>query len=265
MEIQRNAPTLAGSRPCPSCKTPIERDATLCIHCGYNLATGKKAAANGWFAANRNLVVILTAGVLIVIAALAFLIWPAPEAPPPFIPADPPAAEEPAAADKPVPAQEPVEAIAETPDVAAAEPVPEEDPAPESGPTAEELAEQQAEQERLARETERAEFEARKARAEQALRQRLDEREPLAKLGDEVEVRRRNGMFHKGTLQRFAGAGAERVAVIDTATREIGVPLVELDAASRRRLDRDFREAFIARLLNTRVTEPNADAVEPEE
>ena len=42
LTLQRDAPTLAGSIPCPHCQAPIERDAVLCIHCGTNLATGKK-------------------------------------------------------------------------------------------------------------------------------------------------------------------------------------------------------------------------------
>jgi len=42
LHILRNTPTLAGGKPCPNCQTMLEPDASLCIHCGYNLATGKR-------------------------------------------------------------------------------------------------------------------------------------------------------------------------------------------------------------------------------
>ncbi|NCA82566.1 MAG: hypothetical protein EOM72_07425, partial [Opitutae bacterium] len=133
----------------------------------------------------------------------------------------------------------------------------------------EELAAQQAEAERAALEAqqaqaaaERAEFEAKKAQAEQNLRQQLDVREPLYQINEPVELRRKNGVIDKGTLTSFSGTGAGRVALVATALGEVGVPLVSLDNASRRRVDPDYREAFIQHLLSTKLPDPGA---KPEE
>jgi hypothetical protein len=263
MDIQRGSPTLAGVKPCPSCKAQIEKDAVLCIHCGYNLATGQKVAGESWLAANKKLVFLAGGGiaVLLVVLAALFLFTPEPPPPPPpFVPSAAPVAVLPAAPATPEPSAE-------------SAPVAEEKPAPEpeapADPTPEELAAQQAEAERLAREAEeariqaeRAEFEAKKVQAEQSLREQLESREPMFKLGDEVELRRRNGVVHKGELQRFSGTGTDRVAVVATAVGEIGVPLVTLDPPSRRRMDRDYREAFIAHMLSTKLPDPATDEAE---
>jgi hypothetical protein len=78
----------------------------------------------------------------------------------------------------------------------------------------------QAEAQRVAlaaqAEAERLAFEAKKAQAEANLRLQLDTREPLHKLNDTVELRRKNGVLHKGTLQRFSGAGTNRMAIVIT-------------------------------------------------
>lgn len=260
MEIQRDTPTLAGVKPCPSCKAQIEKDAVLCIHCGYNLATGQKIAGDSWFAANKKLVYLGGGGLLVVALAAVYAFRPESDAPPPFVPSAAPVTVQPAAPATPPPAVESAPAAeAETPS----------EPEAPAEPTPEELAAQQAEAERLAREAEeariqaeRAEFEAKKLQAEQTLRQQLETREPMYVLGDEVELRRRNGVIHKGELQRFAGAGDDRVAVVATSVGEIGVPLVTLDPPSRRRMDRDYREAFIAHVLSTKLPEPAATETE---
>ena len=249
LTVQRDAPNLSGGRPCPSCKTQIARDAVLCIHCGYNLVTRQKVGSGSWFAANQKLV-FLGGGALVVMAlAAAFLFWPEPALPPPVAPAAPVAAVPPPS---PPAAAVPVAAAAET--NVPAQPV---EPPPPPGPTPEELAAQQAETERLAlaaqAEAERSAFEAKKAQAEKNLRLQLDTREPLHKLNDAVELRRKNGVLNKGTLQRFSGTGTNRVAVVVTATGEIEVPLVSLDPSSRRRMDADFREAFIQHVLSTKL------------
>ncbi len=251
MDIQRNAPNLSGAKPCPSCKAQVARDAVLCIQCGYNFATGQSMAPGGWFAANQKTVLLAAAGLVAIALAAAYALWPEPPPPPP--PAAPAAAAV-------TPAAEPAEL---TP-APAPEPVAEPDTPAE--PTPEEIAARQAEEERLAREAEearlaaeRAAFEAKKAEAELTLRQQLETREPMHKLGDVVELRRRNGVIHKGELERFSGTGTERVAVVATAMGEIGVPLVTLDPPSRRRMDRDYREAFIAHMLSTKLPEPAAE------
>ena len=257
MTVQHDAPTLAGGKTCPSCKAQVERPAVLCIHCGYNSTTKKKAGGDGWFAANRKLVFFAAGGIVVLAAAAAFLFWPEPELPPPaFVSAaSEPTATQPAAAPAestapaaPEPSSATAVAMAETnaPAESAA-------PPPPPAPTPEELAAQKAEAERLAREAEVAAFQAKKFEAEQNLRLQLDMREPLYQQNELVELRRKNGVVDKGTFSGFAGTGTGRVALVATPTGEIGVPLAALDTASRRRLDPEFREAFIQHLMNTKV------------
>jgi hypothetical protein len=252
MTIQHDAPTLAGAKTCPSCQKQVERPAVLCVHCGYNFVTRQKIAEESWLAANRNRVV-LAGGVLAVLAAAAaYLFWPEKALPPPTIapvevmavapPAPAPAAAQPAVAATPEP------------------------PPPPAGPTPEELAAQQAAAERAAHEArqaelaaERAAFEAKKLQAENTFRMQLETREPMHRLGDSVELRRKNGVLHKGELLRFAGVDTGRVAIVVTALGEIDVPIVSLDPPSRRRVDPDYREAFIRHMLSTRL----ADAPPP--
>ena len=116
-------------------------------------------------------------------------------------------------------------------------------------PTPEEIAAQKAEAERAA-------FAAKKAEAERNLRLQLASREPLFKLNDPVELRRKNGLLDKGTFSGYAGEGTNRVALLATPRGEIGVPLNALDNPTRRRIDPDYREAFIQHLLSTQTPAP---------
>lgn len=267
MTIQHDAPSLAGGKTCPSCKTTVERAAVLCIHCGYNFTTGKKVGGDNWLAANLRLVVLVGGGLVLMAVAAVYLLLPEPASPPPVVTAavesvtvQPtlPLPTEPAASVQPGPANPGVAATATN---VPSEPV---QPPPPPGPTPEELAAQQAEAERIAREAqaaaERAEFAAKKIQAEQNLRQQLDTREPLHKLGETVELRRKNGVLHKGTLQRFSGTGADRAAIVATPLGEIEVLLVSLDNGSRRRMDSEYREAFIQHWLSLKL--PDAPASE---
>ncbi len=120
---------------------------------------------------------------------------------------------------------------------------PEKEPAATPRATPEEIASKRAKENR-------ATFETKKAQAEQTLQQQLDSKTPLYKIGDTVELRRKNGIFHKGTLQGFSGSGEERVAIIATTMGEVDVPLNSLDNPSRRRADADYRERFVQHLLS---------------
>lgn len=135
----------------------------------------------------------------------------------------------------------------EAPEVAV-EPEPADEPEEPAGPTPEELAAAEAEAQRI-------EFQARKAQAQANLRQQMEQREPMFTVGETIEIRRRNGLVHAGELQGYAGSGTNRKAVIATSTGEIGVPLVALDPPSRRRMDAEFREAFMDNLIQTRFPE----------
>jgi len=120
---------------------------------------------------------------------------------------------------------------------------PKKEPAAEPRATPEEIARRQAEENRAA-------FETKKAQAKQNLIQQLDTQTPLYTIGDTVELRRKNGVFHKGTLQGFSGTGKERGAIVATSVGEVTVPLISLDNPSRRRVDADYRERFIQHLLS---------------
>ena len=79
--------------------------------------------------------------------------------------------------------------------------------------------------------------------------------EPLYQPNEAVELRRKNGIIDKGVFTGFSGSGTGRVALVATPTGEIGVPLAALDNPSRRRLDPEYREAFIQHLLSTKLPE----------
>ena len=245
LTIQHDAPNLSGAKPCPSCRQQIARNAMLCVHCGYNFATGKKTGdptpPNPW------LVVLGVAALIAAGLGAAYWLWPASEAAAPVVLAEasPAVATEPA----PVPAATaaPTNAPVETkiPSKPAATPK----PPPTPAPSKEELAAQKAAAEQAA-------FAAKKAQAEQNLRLQLASREPLYKINEPLELRRKNGVIDKGTLTGFAGTGTDRVALVATPRGEIGVPLNLLDNPSRRRLDPEYREAFIQHLLSTKLPEP---------
>ena len=240
LTIQHGAPNLSGAKPCPACRHQAARDATLCVHCGYNFATGKKSGEKGWLASNLGFVLLLAAVAAAAVAGGFYLLRPpaAPLPPPPEEPAPAPATAAPAPAPAaPVPAAAATSAPPAEPVAAPAPPLP-------PAPTPEELAARKAEAERAA-------FAAKKAEAERNLRLQLASREPLFKLNDPVELRRKNGLLDKGTFSGYAGEGTNRVALLATPRGEIGVPLNALDNPTRRRIDPEYREAFIQHLLST--------------
>lgn len=253
LTVQRDAPTLAGAMQCPSCKAKVSKGDILCVNCGYNFATRQKAAG----APRKNLAVLLGIGLGVLVAGAAYLFWPEADAPPPgVVPAAEPVPMTPA------PAVSEIAAPPETPAAAPAPVVPNApagtntpaaaEPAPPPGPTPEEIAAQKAAEERAA-------FAEKKFQAEQDLRLQLDTREPLYAQNELVELRRKNGVVNKGTFSGLSGTGTNRVALIATASGEIGIPLAVLDPASRCRVDPEFREAFIQHLMSTRA--PDAPAV----
>ena len=158
LTVQHNAPNLSGAQACPACKAQIARDAVLCIHCGYNLKTRRKAEGSG---SNKGLFILLGAGLVVVAIGAAYLLWPASEPLPPPVATS---AAQPAVAPAAVTAAAPAPAAPVTnepaPAAAPAEPVA---PPPPPAPTADELAAQKAAADKAA-------FEAKKIQAEQNLR-----------------------------------------------------------------------------------------------
>lgn len=247
MTIQHGAPNLSGAKPCPSCRHQVARDASLCVHCGYNFVTGKKAGEKGWLASNLGFVLLLAGMAIAAVLGGLYLLRPqeAPLPPPPDEPVASVSAEAPA---PPAPIEQPT-ATALAPAEPAAAPEP-----PPPTPTPEELAARKAEAERTA-------FAAKKAEAERNLRLQLASREPPYKLNEDVELRRKNGLIDKGTFTGYAGTGTNRVALVATPRGQIGVPLNALDNPTRRRMDPDYREAFIQHLLSTQTPEPAGNAL----
>ena len=237
MRIQRDAPNLSGSKVCPSCKSTIGRDAVLCIRCGHDFKTGKKIAKPSWTSQHKKAVIATAAGLVLLVAMLAFVLWPK-SLPPPIAPITPPLAVQPPTTPPPPPPAAPA-----APPAAVAKPVaPTPPPAPPASSPAQ-LAAKQAE-------TDRAAFEAKKRQAELKLRQKLDAGKPMYKVDGAVELRRRNGVIDKGMLRGFSGEGTQRAALIEKPTGKASVPLVSLDPDSRIRLDPEYREAFIRHLLS---------------
>lgn len=255
------SPGSGGVKPCPACHVEIETNAALCIHCGYNFATQQKIGGKSWFAANQKLVLFAGAGLFVLALGAAYLLWPEAEASRPFVPSAAPAAAKPAA---PAPPAAPAAPSPAQPEPAAttAAPAgtnaPAKAVAPPPGPAPEELAAQKAQAERAAL----AALQEKKFESEQNLRIQLDTREPLYGQNELVELRRKNGLVDKGTLTGFSGEGTNRVALVATALGEVGVPFASLDPASRRRVDPEFREAFIQHLLDARFAPPAGAAAE---
>lgn len=258
LTIQHDSPTLAGVKTCPTCKAQIERDAVLCIHCGTHLVTGQKAGGPNWLAAHRRLAGWIGGALVMGAVALGTMLWPEADVPPrsvSSVPADPqPVAPPPA---QPAPPAEPEPELALTPTASQTAVEAVVTPPPPPKPTAAELAAEQAAQQAAA---ERAAFAQKKFAAEQSFRFELDNREPLYVTNELMELRRRDGMLNKGTLSGFAGTGTNRVVLVDTPNGEISVPLIVLDGPTRRRLDPDYREAFIQHVMSTRLPEPTTAA-----
>lgn len=224
LRVLRDAPSLMGSKACPRCQAPIEADAVICVHCGYNLASGKQTHGAGAFPLGKRLVQLGVFAVLILaacaiygqrskIASLAGQ-WRTAETP-----AKPDAAQ-PAAPDVRSPDAEPV---APPPD-AGSQTIPSGTPA----------------------KSDRADLEPGNARREEALRRKLDAAAPLRKPGDNVDLRRKNGQVVAGTLLGLAGDGTARIA---TSAGEIRIELAALDQPSRLGIDSGYREEYVRRAL----------------
>lgn len=99
-------------------------------------------------------------------------------------------------------------------------------------------------------------FEAKKAKAEEQFRNRLNTSAPLYKIGDKTELRAKNGRLIKGTLLRSEGEGSNIVFIVSTMVGEVRVLPIALDLASRIRIDPEHREKYIQHMLNSRPSTP---------
>ncbi len=224
LRLLRNAPTSAGGKPCPKCKAQIELDAAICVHCGCDLATGRKTHG-ARIAAGRKKWIGLGVAVLLLMAAGVIY-----SRRPPAAPAIPPVEVPPA-----VSAPPPVEPAAPLP----AEPQVRPPAAPPAPPQMDA----------------RALFEAQKAKEEQLYRQKLGKTAPLYKLKDSVELRRKNGQIVRGTLL-FVGRGTNRIVIVATEEGKAILPMKDLDGKTRIQLDPQARENHIRDRLNLQTPAP---------
>lgn len=228
LHVRRDAPTLAGGKPCPRCQAMLAPDAVACHHCGFVFAG--RHWARGLPLLRAAWLLIGLAG-LLVVGTIAFNRWRLPAktaAVPPAPPAQTAPAETPAVpAAIPSADDHPVPPVVETPS-----PPPDDD---------------------------HARLEAQKALAEKAFRSRLDETMPLYQNQDQVELRLKTGRIIHGTLV-LAGRGTNRVAVLETDEGKSIIGYADMDRDSRLRLDIKYREQYTRRMLRLPPEDPSMDS-----
>lgn len=207
---------------CPSCGAAMAADAVVCLACGYDKRTGRRA--DDAPPPRNNPIVLAVLGILIVgalgVTAYRLMGKPAaaPESPAPQAPAAP--VEAPVSAPAPEPTvATPVEtnAAPEAP-AAAAEPAAAETPEPE--PDGDALAAEQ--------------------RAWAAAQ--VDKVAPMFSSGEHVELRLTNGIVQRGV---FRGVEEDGLRLETAATDVRLVPLASLDRGTRVRADSGFRDRYI--------------------
>lgn len=271
LHVIHDAPDLHGAgKPCPKCGAKAPADAVLCTQCGYNFKTGKKVGG-GLPPETKRLIALGAVAGVILIGALVWFLLPKEEefVPPANIPseeqiaADREAArlarEEKLAAEKAAKEKEEADkkAAAETEKArleaekeAALQAQAEAEAA--AARAAEEAAAAEAEAQRLA-------FEAKKAQALETFRARLDQTEPMYQLGEVVELRTKNGLVRKGVLKYFGRRDGVRFARIETELAgNLEIPITEMDPATRRRCDEEYRTAYIQHFIDTKASQMQA-------
>lgn len=236
LHLIKNAPCLLGGKACPQCNMQISPDAKVCVHCGYNFATGKKTPGVRNFNLRRPLIRLGKCALLLLIAFVVYGQWPKigpvlssyADKLLALLPAGSPAelaTPAPSAQDN---AREGIESTAKK----AVQPA--EKAGGEAKPTAD-----------------RALFEEKKVAAEKTIRWKLDSSVPLRKPGDKVELRRKNGQVAKGILSQVESDGVNGIVIVTTADGDARIELAALDKRSRIRIDPEYRERFIRNAMNS--------------
>lgn len=267
LHVIHDAPDLHGAgKPCPKCGAKAPADAVLCTQCGYNFKTGKKVGG-GLPPETKRLIALGAVAGVILIGALVWFLLPKEEefVPPANIPseeqiaadraareqklAEEKAAKEKAEAEKKA-AEEAEKARLEAEKEAALQAQAEAEAA--AARAAEEAAAAEAEAQRLA-------FEAKKAQALETFRARLDQTEPMIQPGETVELRTRNGLVQKGVFKRYGRRDGIRFAVLETELNgTLEIPIQDMDPATRRRCDAEFRAAYIQRFIDAKASQIQA-------
>lgn len=248
------------SKRCPSCGQDAGADDVLCTNCGYDFRTGTQIGN----AARHILMMraILWGLGVVIAAALVYSFWPRKA---PSTAASPPAAEEAAPgeeSDAP-PAEEPstAEAGPETdpPDVPEVPPVTDEASLEPEQPAqdtvlsgaldkAKELAEQVGESTAATVADVKDHFaesiksdDEKRADLTVQMTAELDAKYPLAKPGEQVELRGLNGQIIKGKVMWMR----DTTIVLLNGEEKLDISLKALDRRSRVRCDKVFRKKFV--------------------
>lgn len=271
LHVIHDAPDLHGAgKPCPKCGAKAPADAVLCVQCGYNFKTGKNISG-GLPPETKRLIILGAVAAVILIGGLVWFLLPKDDD---FVPPAPTRTEEQIAADREAAraareqklADEKAAKEKEAADKKAAEEAEKARLAAEKEAALQAQAEAEAAAARAAEEAAAAEaeaqrqaFEAKKAQALETFRARLDQTEPMYQLGETVELRTKNGLVRKGVLKYFGRRDGVRFARIETELAgNLEIPITEMDPATRRRCDDEYRTAYIQHFIDTKASQMQA-------
>lgn len=223
LQVRRDT-SADGTRPCPACGAPMAEEDIVCVECGYNVRTGR-APREEVPAKSRVLRWAILGAGLVILAGLARGIYQRRVAGPAEMP--PPSESAPPAV---APVTEQPETIAPTPAEGIAEQVDVVETTGAEGESGEGQGEEGPDLVMLQKEL------------RQRMHSELDQKLPLFKQGESVEVRRRSGRVSRGILTERR----KDEVVLVAAGEVIEVPYKELDQTSRLRCDRQFRDQFVA-------------------
>jgi hypothetical protein len=267
LHVIHDAPDLHGAgKPCPKCGAKAPADAVLCVQCGYNFKTGKNVSGGLPPETKRLIALGAVAGVILLGGLVWFLLPKEKEfVPPANIPSEEQIAADRAAREKKLAEEKAAKEKAEADKKAAEEAEKarleaEKEAALQAQAEAEAAAARAAEEAAAAEaEAQRQAFEAKKAQALETFRARLDQTEPMYQLGETVELRTKNGLVRKGVLKYFGRRDGVRFARIETELAgNLEIPITEMDPATRRRCDDEYRAAYIQRFIDTRAAQMQA-------
>ena len=271
LHVIHDAPDLHGAgKPCPKCGAKAPADAILCVQCGYNFKTGKKVGG-GLPPETKRLIILGAVAGVILVGALVWFLLPKEEE---FVPPVPTRSEEQIAADREaarlareekLAAEKAAKEKEEADKKAAAEAEKarleaEKEAALQAQAEAEAAAARAAEEAAAAEaEAQRQAFEAKKAQALETFRARLDQTEPMIQPGETVELRTRNGLVQKGVFKRYGRRDGIRFAVLETELNgTLEIPIQDMDPATRRRCDAEFRATYIQRFIDAKASQIQA-------
>ncbi|MBR4252824.1 MAG: zinc ribbon domain-containing protein [Kiritimatiellae bacterium] len=267
LHVIHDAPDLHGAgKPCPKCGAKAPADAVLCVQCGYNFKTGKNVSG-GLPPETKRLIALGAVAGVILVGGLVWFLLPKEEefVPPANIPSEEQIAADRAAREQKLAEEKAAKEKAEADKKAAEEAkiAAEKEAALQAQAEAEAAAARAAEEAAAAAaaeaEAQRQAFEAKKAQALETFRARLDATEPMIQPGETVELRTRNGLVQKGVFKRYGRRDGVRFAVLETELNgTLEIPIQDMDPATRRRCDAEFRAAYIQRFIDAKASQIQA-------